>query len=242
MLRRLWTLLARRVYRGFLTMPSNELSQKPSHKRTFQLLAAFATLFLIALAVGCTGFFVNPTLTTITVGPTATILQGKTVQMTATGTFNDGTTKTLTSGVFWSSDAQNIATVGSTSGLVMGVSPGQATISGAQGAVTAGTAVITVTIAGLTAITVTPTNTTIHVGNGQNFVATGTTTSGPVVITDSVTWTTNPSNVTGVTLGSNTGILTTDNTVANGTTTITVIATDPISGISGNTKLTILNP
>ncbi len=76
-------------------------------KCQLQLLAALATLFLLALAIGCTGFFVNPTLTGVTVGPTATIQQGKTVQMTATGTYNDGSTKTITSGVFWSSGTTN---------------------------------------------------------------------------------------------------------------------------------------
>jgi hypothetical protein len=211
-----------------------------SAKRELQLLSALATLFLLALAVGCTGFFVNPTLTSVTVGPTATIQQSKTVQMTATGTYNDGSTKTITSGVFWNSGTPTVATVGSTSGLVTGVSPGTSSITGSSGTFS-GSATITVTITGLTAITVTPTNTTIHVGTTQPFVATGTTPSGPVVITDSVTWTTSPSTVTGVTLGSNTGILTTDNTVVNNTV-ILVIATDPTTGISGNTKLTILNP
>jgi hypothetical protein len=222
-------------------MPSNQLSHKPSRKRTLQLLAAFATLFLFALAVGCTGFFVNPTLTSVTVGPTATIQQTKTVQMTATGTYNDGTTKTLTSGVFWSSGTTGVATIGSTSGLVMGVGPGQSIITGASGTFS-NTATITVTITGLTAITVTPANTTVHVATPVNFVATGSTPSGPVVITDSVTWTTSPSTITGVTLGSNTGILTTDNTFVAGTPPFTVIATDPTTGISGNTKLTVTNP
>jgi len=50
-----------------------------SSKKKVQIASAFVTLLLCALAVGCKGFFVNPTLTTVTVGPTATINQGGTV-------------------------------------------------------------------------------------------------------------------------------------------------------------------
>ncbi|MCU1298247.1 MAG: hypothetical protein JWO91_2525 [Acidobacteriaceae bacterium] len=204
-------------------------------KRKLQIFATITTLFLFAAGVGCTGFFVNPTLTGITVGPTATIQQSKTVQMTATGTYNDGSTKTLTSGIFWSSDTQSVATVNSSTGLVTGVSPGTSTITGASGTQT-GTATITVTIANLTAITVTPTNPTIVSGNPQQFVATGTANGQSVPITNSVTWSFSPSSATGVSISSS-GLLTT--TSGNAVGTITVTATDPTTGVAGSTNLTI---
>ncbi len=204
-------------------------------KRKLQIFATLTILILVAVGVGCTGFFVNPTLTGITVGPTATIQQSKTVQMTATGTYNDGSTKTLTSGLFWSSDTQSVATVDGTTGLVTGVSPGTATITGASGAVS-GTATITVTIANLTAIKVTPTNQTITAGNTEPFVATGTANGQQVVITDSVTWSFSPSTAAGVSIDSS-GNLTTTSGTSSGT--ITVTATDPTTGISGSTNLTI---
>ena len=47
-----------------------------SSKKKLQLVGAFTTLFLFAVVVGCNGFFVDPVLTSITVGPTATINQG----------------------------------------------------------------------------------------------------------------------------------------------------------------------
>jgi hypothetical protein len=205
-------------------------------KRKRQIFATITTLLLFAAGVGCTGFFVNPTLTGITVGPTATIQQSKTVQMTATGTYNDGSTKTLTSGIFWSSGTQSVATVNSSTGLVTGVSPGTATITGASGTQT-GTATITVTIANLTAITVTPTNQSITAGNPEQFVATGTANGQPVVITDSVTWSFSPSSATGVSIDSS-GLLTTT-TASVGLGTITVTATDPTTGVTGSTNLTI---
>ncbi len=40
-----------------------------SKKSKLRLLGAFAALATLALAVSCPGFFVNPTLTAIAVGP-----------------------------------------------------------------------------------------------------------------------------------------------------------------------------
>jgi trimeric autotransporter adhesin len=204
-------------------------------KRKLQIFAITTTLLLLLAGVGCTGFFVNPTLTGITVGPTATIQQSKTVQMSATGTYDDGTTKTLTKGLFWSSDTQSIATVNGSTGLVTGVSPGTATITGASGSV-GGTATITVTIANLTSIKVTPTNQSITAGNTETFVATGTANGQQVVITDSVTWSFSPSTATGVSIDTSGNLTTTSGDVVG---TITVTATDPTTGIAGSTNLTI---
>ncbi len=81
-----------------------------SGKKKFEILAAFATLLLFAVGVGCNGFFVDPVLTSVTVGPTATINQGGTVQESAVGTYNDGSSKSLTN-VQWSSDTESVATV-----------------------------------------------------------------------------------------------------------------------------------
>jgi hypothetical protein len=198
-------------------------------------LAALATLFLLAFAIGCTGFFVNPTLTGVTVGPTATIQQGKTVQMTATGTYNDGSTKTITSGVFWSSGTQTVATV-SSSGLVTGVGPGTSSITGSSGTFS-GSATITVAVSGITKITVTSPDNSIKFGVSENFTATATTASGTFDVTDSVTWTTNPSSIPNVSIDPTNGVLTT--TTGGTTTTFQVIATDPTTGIFGSKSFTV---
>src|SRR5947199_488221 len=84
---------------------------RSSTTRKIQLLLAFAALAMLALSLGCRGFFVNPTLTGITVGPTATIQQGKTVQMSATGNFDDGTTKAIGKGGFSSSASDTVAAI-----------------------------------------------------------------------------------------------------------------------------------
>src|SRR5580704_11910019 len=103
-----------------------------SRKKKLQIFAGFAALLLFAVGIGCSGFFVDPTLTGITVGPQATINEGTTVQMSVVGTYNDGSQKPVTSGIFWSTDTPTIATV-TTAGLVSGISPGTATITAAAG-------------------------------------------------------------------------------------------------------------
>jgi hypothetical protein len=162
-----------------------------SSKKKIQLVAAFATLFLFALGVGCSGFFVDPVLTSIAVGPTATLNQGTTVQESAIGTYNDGTQKTLGSGVQWSSSDAAAASV-SNSGLVTGNSPGAATITAAYQA-TNGTSSITVTLGNVTALKTVPAgNVGIKVSGGsQTFYAYATVTgdSSQVDVSSTATWT-----------------------------------------------------
>jgi len=168
-----------------------------SSKKKFQLVAAFATLLLFALGVGCSGFFVDPVLTSLTVGPTATINQGATVQESAIGTYNDGSTKALSKGVQWSSSASTTAGVSST-GLVTGNSQGSATITAAFQA-TSGTSSITVNLGNVTALKITPPTANIVANGTQNFQAFATVTgeSAPVDVSSTATWTvSDPNNFT----------------------------------------------
>lgn len=160
----------------------------PLYNRKLQFLAVAGTLLALSMMVGCKGFFVNPNLTTVTVGPaTPSIQQGGTFQMTATGTFDDGSQKTLTGNVLWSSSDSTIATV-SNSGVVSGVSAGSATITATSGTVSGSTSV-TITLANLVSIAISPTNPSISNGSTQQFKATGTVQGGSTVdISNSVTW------------------------------------------------------
>ena len=177
-----------------------------SRKKKLQLASAFATLLLFALGVGCNGFFVDPVLTSIAVGPTATINQGATVQESAIGTYNDGSTKTLGSGVEWSSSATTTASV-SNSGLVTGNSPGTATITAAYQA-TSGTSSITVSLGNVTALKISPLNATIAINGTQTFFAYATVTGDPtpVDVSPNANWTvSDPTNFT-ITLPTATGV------------------------------------
>jgi hypothetical protein len=163
-----------------------------SSKKRIQIVAAIATLLLFALGLGCSGFFVDPVLTSIAVGPTATINQGATVQESAVGTYNDGSTKTLGSGVQWSSSDASFASV-TNSGLVTGVAPGAATITAAF-QTTSGTSSITVSLGNVTALKILPAgNTNITASGGTATFTAMATVSGdstPVDVSDAgTTWT-----------------------------------------------------
>src|ERR1700722_12176379 len=102
-----------------------------SRKSKLHLIGAFAALATLALGVSCKGFFQNPTLTTITIDPpTPSVGQGATQRLTATGTFQDGTSAALTDGtsrsgiaVCWPSAHTTPATI-STGGNVTGIAAG----------------------------------------------------------------------------------------------------------------------
>jgi hypothetical protein len=159
-----------------------------SGKKKTEILAAIVTLLLFAVGVACNGFFVDPVLTSVTVGPTATINQGGTVQESAVGTYNDGSSSALKN-VQWSSDTPDVATVAAT-GIVTGVSPGTATVTGASGTVS-GTATITVALQNVTGIKINPTSQGIKANGGTgNFTATATVAGGsPVDVSATATWT-----------------------------------------------------
>ncbi|MBU1068595.1 family 10 glycosylhydrolase [Myxococcota bacterium] len=79
---------------------------------------------------------VNPALVRIDVSPgTVTLNPGGTVQLAATGTWDDDSSRDVTGEVVWSSDATAIATVDA-SGFVTAVAVGGSTVTAAMGDVT----------------------------------------------------------------------------------------------------------
>ena len=79
------------------------------------------------------------TLLSITVTPgNASIVNGTTVQMTATGTYSDNSTLDLTTQVIWSSSDNTKATVSST-GLVTAIAPGSTTFAATSGNISGST-------------------------------------------------------------------------------------------------------
>jgi hypothetical protein len=206
----------------------------PSLKRNLRILATFAALSLLVLAASCRGFFVNPTLTSITVAPTsASIIQGGTQQINATGNFNDGSTKDLTGSASWTSSATDVATV-SKGGLVTAAStlsnpPGTATITATSGTVTA-SSTITVNTGPLTAIAISTNTPNPAVGTTVVFTALGTFSGSTQQqdITNQVTWTSsNTAVITTITNGSGAVL----STATSGSTT-DVTAT--LNGINSN--------
>ncbi len=172
------------------------------------------------------------TLTAITVTPfNPEIANGTSLQLTATGTFSDGSTADITGSVTWLSSSTSIATV--VGGMVTGKSVGSATISAAQGNISGGT---TVTVAAVTlnSITVTPPGPIIARGTTVQLTATGQFSDGSTQdLTSSVTWSSSLVSVATVSNSSGSHGLVTG--VAPGTTTISAT----LSGISGATPVTV---
>ena len=175
-------------------------------EQKYSLAAAVLAGLLLMVASGCTGFFVNPTLSSLAIGPsnqTITVNPHVTLQMSATGTYSDGSTKDLTGKVSWSSSNTSCATV-STSGLVSPASSVTGicttTIGAASGTVTASGATLTVSEGTPTSITLTVSNSNPVANSSVTFTAkalfpgSGT----PQDITASVTW--NNSDTTDLTL------------------------------------------
>jgi hypothetical protein len=139
-----------------------------SSRRKLQLVASFGVLLLMALAVACNGFFVDPILQTVTVTPSGTgILIGATQQMTATGTYDDGSQKNITGTSAWTTSDQTIATVTPSGGSVKGIGTGTATIQATNGIVSGSTTVIVQQQ--VTSIVVTPSSQSVSGSGGVPF-------------------------------------------------------------------------
>ena len=192
----------------------------------------FLLLILVTVSLsGCKGFFVDPTLTSITVTPaTPSVSVGSTRQMTATGTYDDGSTKNITGSVTWSSDDNTVATV-SGAGLVTAVAAGTVSIT-ATSATISGSTSVTVTLANLRSIAINPTSASISSGQTKQFTAIGTLDDGTTVdITDAVTW--SSSNESVATIASS-GVATAQ---ATGTTYITATS----GSVTSNTAKLMVN-
>jgi uncharacterized protein YjdB len=179
-----------------------------SKKQKLRLTSSLALLALAALGVACRGFFVNPTLTSLSVGPATPSIQtgntNNTVQMTVFGTNNDGST-TSNPSVSWSINPTSVATI-STSGLVKSVTTGSATVTATsnQNPSITGTQTVTVTVGCIQSITIKGSTTNISVSSTPNtasFTATADTCNGSFDITNVATWNTSNSSVATVNSG-----------------------------------------
>ena len=188
--------------------------------RIASLGSFFAVITLAVILASCHGFFVNPTLQSITISPgSPSVVKGQTVQLSATGVNTDGSNANHLPNLTWSSSDATVATI-NTNGLVTGIAAGTATITATSGTVS-GTATVTVTNSAVTSISITPTVAQISVSglagpNTQQFTANAKFADGSNKdITNSATWTS--SNQAAATISTN-GLA---QAVAAGTTTIT---------------------
>jgi hypothetical protein len=152
---------------------------------------------------------------------------GASLQVSAFGTYTNGSTQQVTSSLSWMSSNTAVATVAG--GLVTGATAGSTTISATSGSAT-GSATLTVSPASLQTIAISPMNSSIAVGDSVALTATGMNSDGSSVdLTTAATWTSsdNASAVVG-----STGLA---NGIAPGFATLTAMA----NGVSGSTVLSV---
>ncbi len=175
------------------------------------------------------------------------IYQGQTQQFYALGTFSDASIQNITSTVAWSAGTGSVATVSTldlNAGLATGVAAGTVNIVATSGSITSDPSGDgSLTVIGLTSVTITPSNPTAALGDANSvdpygatnnilqFTATATyadNTTGNV--TASATWISGTQSV--ATIGGATGLST---LLTAGTSTITAT----YAGVPGNTLLTV---
>jgi len=178
--------------------------------------------------------------------PSASLATGATEQLTATGTYANGTTANVTDTATWSSSDTPVATVGSSTGLVTGVSAGTvvitAAVTGTSGGTIKNTADLTIqavqnTLTGITLTSVRGSTTpiappTLAAGTTGQLYATGSYSNGSTQdITSTATWASSS---------------TASATVADGLITAVAVGTPSISatlsGITASTAATITAP
>jgi uncharacterized protein YjdB len=182
----------------------------------------------------------TPTLQSIAVTPDSPSLAGGAQQqLTATGSYDDGSSQDITSSVSWSSSASDVVDVDSSGMATAQQAAGTATITASDSASgVTGSTNATVTAgapqgAVLQSIAVSPDSPSLAAGAQQQFTATGSYDDGSTQdITSSVSWSSSASDVVNV---DSSGMATAQQ--AAGTATIT--ATDSSSGVSGSTNATV---
>jgi uncharacterized protein YjdB len=165
--------------------------------------------------------------------PSPTVPAGLTSQLTATGTWTDGTTQDVTSTVTWSSSATAVATV--SQGLVSALKQGTTTISVVDPTTqVTQSETLTVTPGVLVAISVSPSNPSLPVGTTTQLVATATYSDGSTAnVTASAVWV---SANEAIAVANTPGVA--GQVTALGVGTAVVSATDPTTGLSGQTSVT----
>jgi hypothetical protein len=114
--------------------------------------------------------------------PNTSLLDGQTEQLTATGTFSDGSTQTMNSSVAWTSSNTGGATIG-TSGLLTAIAAGSSNVNAASSGITSNLLALAVVTAIQHSVDVSWTASTSTVA-GYN-VYRGTQTGGPYTLVSS---------------------------------------------------------
>ncbi len=199
--------------------------------------AASGTANISATAGSVTGFTVltvsSATLVSIAVSPsTASVATGTSAQLTARGTYSDGSQQDLTSIASWSSSVPSTASVNN-GGLVNGLGTGTTTIEAMSGSAT-GSSAVSVTPATLVSVAVSPSAASVTAGTTQLFTATGTFSDGTSQdVTQSAYWSSSAGTV--ATISDTPGLQGVATSLSGGTSTIRAVS----GSVSGMAVLTV---
>lgn len=159
------------------------------------------------------------------------VAAGLTDQVTATGSYSDGSTQNLTNSVAWTIAAPGVASI-SNSGLITAKANGSTVITATQGSIS-GTGTVTVGSAALVSIAVNSVSGSVPAGLTDQLTAVGSYSDGSSqTLTNSVSW--NVSNATVASI-SNTGLVTGKKL---GSTAVTAT----LGSLTGTNSLTITSP
>jgi len=194
----------------------------------FWKLAGVLAATIVIMGLSSCGFFVDPTISVITVTPaTPSLLVGQTQQFVAVATYSDGTQATLGSATWTTSNAAVLLI--DSSGKATAVAAGSATVTATSGT-GSGTTTVTVTTAPLISIEVTPANFSVSKAAQATVQYTATGHYGDNTTADLTTTVTWSSSNTSVATMASTGIATLAGT---GDTTIKAVS----GTVTGSTQL-----
>ncbi|MEO6774844.1 MAG: Ig-like domain-containing protein [Kofleriaceae bacterium] len=188
-------------------------------------LLVFLALAACGPSAGTPG---QPALVAMSLGTPAALTPGTTIQLVATGSFEDGSSRDVTSQASWSSDLPETASIDA-GGLVTGELIGEATIEATIGDVHART-IVAVVMGALEAVTIEPGQLALAKGQHRPLIAyamyAG---AGQPVEDDSATWTTSDATIAAI---DDPGTV-----VATGVGTATITAT--LGAFSGSAQITV---
>ena len=210
---------------------------RPAPARWKLVLTVAVGLALSPFLTSCSGFFINPSISSIFIQPSSvTVGVGQMASLAAFATYSDGTQNQISgSSVGWTSSAPTIASVTSPGGAVTGVAIGTATITASSQGIS-GTATVNVTLSNITSLVITTTQGSTTpitsaplngVPNTLQFFAYANQ-SPSNDVTSSVTWTS--SNTSVATIGSGSASAGLVTSVAAGQTNITATTTNSTTG------------
>jgi Big-like domain-containing protein len=167
----------------------------------------------------------------------ATVADGLTDQLTATGKYSDGTSQNLTASVTWTSSATNVATV--SAGVVMTLAQGTAEITGSLSGVTSSPVTVTVGAPIVKTLVVSSTSQSIAQGTTVQFTAIGTLTDNSTQnVTGSVTWSSSNPSVASINVNGASGLAM---GLVAGSSMITATVTNALGTVSSSATLTVSN-